>query len=57
MPWYTTIGACARQLMQASSVKYSITLVKPEIIQWLAVANADHPNSALVGLLFAYLLL
>ena len=23
MPWYTTIGACARQLMQASSVKYS----------------------------------
>lgn len=57
MLWYTTIGACARQLMQASSVKYSITLVKPEIIQWLAVANADHPNSAFVGLLLAYLLL
>ena len=29
MPWYTTIGACARQLMQASSAKYSFILVKP----------------------------
>jgi len=28
MPWYTTIGACARQLMQASSVKYSFILVE-----------------------------
>ena len=47
----------ARQLMQASSAKYSCILVMPgNFFQWLAVASADHLNSALVGLMFAYLL-
>jgi hypothetical protein len=44
--------------MQASSAKYSCILVMPgNFFQWLAVASADHLNSALVGLMFAYLLL
>jgi hypothetical protein len=43
--------------MQASSAKYSCILVMlGNFFQWLAVASADHPNSALVGLMFAYLL-